>query len=547
MQTNGLAIDDPSPEIAAGYRLSPQQRFQWRLQKQTRLPNAQIGVLRSGSADPSALRLAFDTVRSRHEVLRTAYRHVPGMALPVQVVGGDRAPEWRQYDFRGREPAEQQADIARLAKQERHAPLDLEHGPLARLCRIDLATDQQLLLITLSSLSVDRRSLLNLACEVAAACSPDATQASGEEPLQYVQYAEWQDDLQEATDAHAASGRSYWKTLAEELAAPPDFPFSHTPVANDAFVPAALSFPLEAEILGCLESAAAQARVTPAAYLETVWALLLSRLAGGAPFALGHGCDGRAYPELQHSLGLLAKTLPLLFRWEPSTPFSLALRGADAAIRDMLGWEEYYSPDGSYASPSLPYRFDFEADFDPALPTGFSIASLHAVTETFQLGLACRRMGTDLTLEFQFDPQRFHETDIRRIADMYLTLLQSALAQPTTAVNTLEIVPAGEQKRLTVDWNRTGRDYAPFAPIHRLFEAAAHAHPDAPAVVFEVEQLTYGELNARANRLAHTLRKRGAGPDVVVGLCLERSLDLVVGMLGILKSGAAYLPLDPAD
>jgi amino acid adenylation domain-containing protein len=546
MQTDLPRETDLSQATMESYRLSPQQRLVWRLQEHRQLPNAQVILRIAGHVDEGVLHAALEGVRKRHEALRTTFHRVPGMTLPLQTVNGERDPEWRRHDLQHLTPQDQDSQATHLAEAERHTPFDLEHGPIVRPLLVDMDVDRHLLVITLPAVSMDRRALSHLAREVALLFSNLASDMLDEDPLQYVQYAEWQEDLLESEDPHARAGRAFWSKQTEDASPLPPLPFGHKPGDKSAFAPAVLKLDLESSLLQDIDRLAEQSEVSAAVLFETLWAVLLFRFTGTSALTLSHGCDGRSYPELENAVGILAKALPVRLRVEPSNPLWLLLREANSAIREATGWEEYYSPESRRSDDLLPYRFEYEDWSEMALPGHFSLCEVSSFTEAFDLGLGCRRNSMSMTLEFQFDPQRYSRAAVRRIADHYQMLLRSAIADPQAPIGALAVVPEAERQQLLQEWSGTEQAFPHAEAIHHLFEKAAQAHPHHTALVFEDQILTYQELNRRANQLAHYLQKLGVGPEVTVGLCLERSLEMIVGILGILKAGGAYLPLDPA-
>ncbi|MGH2621747.1 MAG: AMP-binding protein, partial [Anaerolineales bacterium] len=218
----------------------------------------------------------------------------------------------------------------------------------------------------------------------------------------------------------------------------------------------------------------------------------------------------------------------------------------------LYKWQEYFSWEqiaGSNGhSPFFPYCFEFSQP-----PAGYSAGSLSfsishsaACTDRFKLKLAGATRDGALSLAFHFDSRLFRREDIARLAGQYLTLLGSAVASPESALTDLKILSQADRAQVLRRFNPASLSLPPAQVIHQLIAAQALRRPEARAVVVEEQELSYGELNRRANQLAHYLQKLGVGPEVLVGLCLERSVELVVGMLAILKAGGAYLPLDPA-
>lgn len=269
---------------------------------------------------------------------------------------------------------------------------------------------------------------------------------------------------------------------------------------------------------------------------------------------VGIACDGRNFEELIEALGLFAKYLPLPCHLEEDYPFSEVLAqvkkstGDISELQESFTWElivETNKP--GMELPFFPFCFEFEealTEYSVA-DISFSIVKQYTCIDRFKVKLSCVRREDSLSTEFHYDAHLFEADDIQRLAEQFHTLLASAVNHPEAVISELEILSPKERQQLIVEFNNTKTDYPIGKCVHRLFEAQVERTPDAFAVVFKEQQLTYAELNAKANQLAHYLQQLGIGPEVLVGICVERSLEMVIGLLGILKAGGAYVPIDP--
>ena len=203
---------------------------------------------------------------------------------------------------------------------------------------------------------------------------------------------------------------------------------------------------------------------------ETLWAIVLGRFTGTAEIVIGHECDGRASaPELEHAVGLLAKTLPIHLNVESTTPLGLLLREADSAIRDALRWEEYYTAESLGLAFRLPYRFEYEVQSATQLPEQFSIRDIRRSIEPFDITLGCVRSGDEVALEFRFDSSRYRESDVSKLADHYYALLDSAIKSPTAPIGSLDLLPPTDRHQVLIDWNLNESEFSPTSAIHHLF------------------------------------------------------------------------------
>jgi amino acid adenylation domain-containing protein len=285
------------------------------------------------------------------------------------------------------------------------------------------------------------------------------------------------------------------------------------------------------------------------AALLTAWSALLFRIAAQPEISIGCEFAGRRYEELQAALGPLARSLPLRLEIQPEKPFKTLLQNAQSAMGEAGNWQESFSWSqvSEKDSPVLPFAFSY---YDLGGKEGhagveFTLERLQVVSEGFKLRLVAVRRESELELEFQYDASRLERATIERIAGYYQNLLSAALANPETPVSQLPLLPENERKQIVLEWNQTAAAYPVEQCLHELFEQQAARTPERQAVQCGEQAFTYRELNERSNQLAHYLRQQGVGPDRLVGLCLERSAETMVVVLGILKAGGAYVPLNP--
>ena len=324
------------------YRLSPQQRYSWRLQDAVRWPNAQIVLQLDGTVDPYRLAAALTVVCERHEALRTSFRRAPGMALPLRVVNVACTPSWRCVDLQHLEPNTQDVQALEHIVSDYRAPFVLQNDPVLRCLLIDLDRDQHLISFTLPAISADRHSLRNLVREFSLIYSKQC-ESLDPEPLQYSEIAQWQDELIQSDDQHARDGLALWRKWVDNVPEHHELPFQLLDT-TDCFEQATHTLELKLPLIHAVDNIAMQSGVKPSTVFETLWAIVLSRFTGAGEIVIGHECDGRASaPELEGALGLLAKTLPIHLNVDLTTPLSLLLREVDSAIRDALRWKEYYS------------------------------------------------------------------------------------------------------------------------------------------------------------------------------------------------------------
>jgi amino acid adenylation domain-containing protein len=546
-------------EVIEGFRLSPQQKHLWLLQQED--PGqpycTQCAVLIEGNLDTKILAAAVRNVFARHEILRTTFTCLPGMSIPVQVINNGIFPSIDCYDLNGRDPAEQEARIEALFQEARLLPFDFEKGPLSRVSLVTLSPDKTMLLVTLSSLCADTASLETLVRELSRAYSACARcEELADEPMQYADLAEWQNELLESADTRA--GREYWRKQKIAALHTLQLPFerqSSAPLHLARFDPRFLTSTIAPDTAAKIRTLVRKYDASASAFFLACWQTLLWRLTGFSDIIVGMACDGRTYEGLTEAIGPLAKYLPLHWHLKKDLRFSQLLAQVHQSARDVVEWQEYFSWEQIVASNGdIKAPLFFPASFEFAeQPAGCSSANLKlsihrrfACADRFELKLSCIQGDHLPTVKLHYDANLFRGEDIRRLAGQWQTLLESVVRDPEAAICELEIVSAAERRQLLVEFNDTKSDFPKDKCIQQLFEQQVERTPDNVAVVFEDRQLTYDQLNARANQLAYYLRTLGVGPEVLVGICLERSLEMVIGLLAILKAGGAYVPLDPA-
>ena len=530
-----------TPEIVEGFRLSPLQRRVWRLQGGGPACRISAAVRISGPWDGAGCGSALTRAVSRHEILRTRFAALREVDVPIQVIaepGAAAAPAHRRLDLAACTAAERERRLAELW-EEHQAPFDHAGGPLLRSTLVALAPGEHLLLLTLPSLSADAVSLRHLVREVVLPAG-----AADGQPVQYADVAEWQNEL--LSNAQGEEGRGYWRRLAEQEAPPPEIPFAGPPAAAASFRPRLLAIDLQPEAAAGLERLAADCGVDSSTAVLAGLDVVLWRLTSRQRIAVARLFAGRGVAMLAAAQGPFARYLPVVAEIDGGATFRELLGRLDAALRAHEPWQDLFAAD-----PPAPLPIQLEiVEWPPESLAGglqLSLERCDWCLEPYQLKVTCLRRSGPPELALCYDPDCHPAGGIvPRLARQLATLLASAAAAPDAAVGELEVLDAAERREILIDWNRTAVacDEEPCAP--RLFAAHAAAAPDAVAVVDAAGQLTFGELERRAHRLARRLRALGVGLESPVGLCMDRSAAAVVALLAVWKAGGAYVPLDPA-
>ncbi|HYH81721.1 MAG TPA: amino acid adenylation domain-containing protein, partial [Longimicrobium sp.] len=509
-----------------------------------------------GELDRGALVRTLDRIVARHEALRTTFATVDGE--PVQRIAPVEESAFRlvEHDLRASPDAED--ELRRLVSDEGSAPFDLEQGPLVRGRLIRMAADDHVLLLTMHHIVSDAWSAGVLHRELGALY---AAFARGEpDPLpalsvQYADYAAWQRRWVEGEvlDAQAA----YW---TQTLAGAPELlelPADHPRPARQDFSGASLKVELGRELTAALKTLSQRHGTTLYMTLLAGWATVLARLSGQDDVVVGTPSANRGRSEVEELIGFFVNTLAL--RVDLSGAPTVAELLAQVKTRALEGQRnqdipfeqvvERLRPARSLAySPLFQVMFAWQDTAGGAreLP-GLQLSPASAgprTTAKFDLLLALGEEDGELVGVVEYATSLFERSTVERWVGYLSALLEGMAADDGRSVDRIPVLPDAERALVLREWNATDAAYPREACVHELFEAQAARTPGAVAVVFEGERVTYAQLNARANRLAHHLRSLGVGPDVRVGICVERSVEMVVGLLGILKAGGAYVPLD---
>jgi len=537
-----------------GYRLSPLQKHLWLLQQDGSPYLSQCGIRLDGKLDEENLKEAVQNVIERHQILRTTFHRVSGIKLPMQAIVERGSPSWAYVDVHDRSRKDQEAEIERCLENARQPPVEYERAPLLRATLVILSAEQHVLILSLPSLCADNKSLTNLVLEIADSYGASAQRTAGvDDVVQYLQFSEWQNEVIE--DENAEAGKEYWRQQAISNAAALTLPLENPVLENQRFEPRSITTVIAPELLARIESVASDNDTTVATTLMAGWQGLLWRLTGQPDIVLGSVADGRRYAELQSAIGLLARTLPLNIHFAENYSFKELAQAVNSKASEAHDWMEYFTwdhgSDGSETGPDVPFfPFAFEFTQLPAPRTidrlTFSVIKQHSYFDRFKIKLNCFEQGDEVLLDWQYDSALFSEEDIARLASQFHRFLTGVVDDPQRSVSEAEVITDDERRHLVVELNQTKRTYPNNKCVHQLFEEQVARTPDQTAVTLDEHVLSFAELNARANQLAAHLRSLGVGPETMVAIYMERSPELITAMLGTLKAGAAYVPIDLA-
>jgi len=544
-------------EIVEGYRLSPQQqRLCWLSQAEGLTPyRSQVAVLIEGDPTLEDLEVALDDLVARNEILRTTFKRLPGLNTPVQVINDRGTRQVERFDLSALGPSEQQTELERLFEEMKQVALDLERGPLLHVKLVKLRAQENVLMLGLPALCTDLIGLSNILDEIHLNY---ANRLPGKSPVgPPIQYADISAYLAELLESdETAAGRRHWSNSRMSDYPELRLPFENQSAVEMAFAPVNVSWTINPSLVPLIESAARKYATTASVFLLACWQVLLWRLTGQEKVLVGMAFPGRSVAGLERLPGLFERYLPFVGHLESQLRFSELLKQLDESSNRLTEWQDYFNwdsfsqepHDGHHETQFFPVCFKFDDRPSRLSAHGItrSLIKQYGCTERFKIKMLCRLGSDSLTVELHYDSNLFGVADVKCLADQFETLLSHTLNHLESPIDRLEFLSNSARQSLLVDFNRTKVDQSQIKIVHHEIALQAARTPHQPAVVFGNQQLSYAELNQRANQLAQHLRRRGVGPEVLVIVCLERSLELMVAILGILKAGAAYVPLDPS-
>ncbi len=540
-------------QAVTGYQISQQQLEAWRELSALAGPTPRelCEIVLTGEVESEALRRALEETVARHQILRTGYRLSAGMSQPWQVVSESCALGWREE----REACET-GDTTwgdRVVETMEEGAVDGSE-PALQACLQRQDRQETRLLLSLPRLSVDRKSWVNLMSELAwryerlrEGCKE--MEEAEADVVQYAAYAAWQRELEESEEA--SEGRAYWRGQSTEAEANGRLALEvegwerereSSPVRVNLGKELAAGVARLSDILGTSEEPV----------LLACWQVLLWKLTGGRLKSVVVRFDGRTDVELEGAFGLFERWLPMRFEGASNASLSHLVHETSERLEEHRTWQDCFR--GVAASireesewrRGLEYGFEYVRAEDEERSRGlvWRVCGRRMKEGNFKIKLWCERQGKELRAELQYEGARYEKAVIERVAEQYLSVVGSAVNSAEKEWRELELVGSGIREELLINWNRTAVEWGRFRVLHEWFEEQVERSGEKRAIEDGSGSLTYRELNERANRLARQLRRLGVGPEMLVGVQMERSCELVVALLAVLKAGGAYLPLD---
>ncbi len=539
--------------------LSFSQKRLWfleQLEPETRIYNDVFGRRLLGGLDAAALDAALHGVVRRHESLRTVFVEEEGE--PVQVVLDDHPVRLDFRDLSALPEERRMAEVRRIADEVTYRPFDLARGPLLRPTLLRLAERDHALLLPVHHIVTDGWSQGVFWRELLALY--DAARAGRPSPLpppalQYGDFAVWQ-------QAHLAGGAlerqlAYWKERLRGATTLLALPTDRPRPAEQTYRGAAYDFAVPEQVAARLGALAQGEGATLFMAMLAAMSALLGRYTGEDDVVVGSPIANRTRPELEDVVGLFANTLAVRTDLSGDPTFRELLR----RVRDAV-FDDFANQDLPFEKIVEELRIERSLSYNPVYQvllvhqnaprpqggfTGLEMHPLELDHRKSKLDLALTMFSTERGIlgGWEYSTELFDRETVVRLTDHFLVLLAGIAEDPERRLSEMPLVRPEERTRVLHTWNAGARAEPFAAPVHALFDAQAARTPDAVAVAHRGGTLTYGELSRASSRLAHALRARGVGPESRVGVCVERSPEMLVAILGALKAGAAYVPLDP--
>ncbi|MEJ2636856.1 MAG: amino acid adenylation domain-containing protein [Calditrichia bacterium] len=516
-----------------------------------------------GNLDIPALKKSIENLVRRHEILRTCFGESDGQ--PVQIISENFKVELSINDLSEIPTAVQEDKAREIAKKEALKPFDLKNGPLFRVALLRLAAEDHIVLFTMHHTVSDGWSVGVLIHEISVSYDAVLNNSAAELPelkIQYADYAAWQRKL--LSGPVYDNQLAYWKNQLDGIPPVLELPFDRPRPSTQSSRGANRSVLLSRELTDKLRELSRRESVTLFMTVLAAFQSLLQRLSGQNDVVVGTPIAGRTHLALENLIGFFVNTLALRANFSESPTFRELLR----QVRDVTL--------GAYRHQDLPFEklveelhpvrdmshqpiFQVMLVFQNLPMQAFGISDLSVEpflfetgTAAFDLSLIMMETEDGLISNFEYNADLFDESTIERMLEHFELLLQNIVADPDQKVAEIPILTDFEKEKLFVDWNCTETEYPSNRCVHEWFESIAAEQPEAIAAIFQkdeytpAEQVSYGRLNAHANNLAARLVGLGIGPDKLVGICMERSFEMVYAILAVLKAGGAFVPIDPA-
>jgi amino acid adenylation domain-containing protein len=451
------------------------------------------------------------------------------MKFPFQVVNEQPSFAWDEVNLNSLPSSGQQRAIFELLSDS--SKLNLTDGPVLHARWVTLSAERSALLISTYALCADNASLHHFCAEFGKLCAGESI--SGD-VLQYADFSEWQNEIVSSRDGQAEEAGQYWNATEFDALPPLNIPFQRQANSGAAVM---RSVPLNLT--------AAVVQESPE-FLFGAWQGFLARICGRPEFVLGFVSEARNHEEFAGGIGVFSRTLPIRISVEGEPTFASFLKARTTALAQALEYQDYFSCDRIAGRLPIGFLSFTEVSARNCGSVRISESARIVPSPAFCLELRCAQTSDGIKASLLYDRECFPDDIITTLAERFAVYL-SAAGNSDSLLTAAPIMSAAERKAILVEFNQTAAPYASEKCIHQLFEEQAELHPDRPALRFGGRAFTYAELNREANRIANVLLASGVKGNVPVALCLERSAEMIIALLGVLKAGACYVPLVPEN
>ena len=522
-----------SPSIT-GFKLSSQQRqIWWQQSNLDKALTAQCHITLQGNLDLALLQRALQAIVDYHEIFRTSFQETQGIILPLQVIQERGTIIWQVVDL----TTDTSAERTIANHQETHRQLAQRTDQACVQATIfQISERRHTLLLTLPALYADHQTYQIFLTQLSQRYG--GLQLS-EDPVQYVQFATWQEQLLTDVDEDSQAAQAFWQQQSAQTPQPLSPPLRYRGLQPGDYTPLVYRSDVATDVASKLIAMTE----STSAILLTSWLILLWRHSERDSITIGVTCDGRQDEDLVEACGPFNRTVPLQGQLSGETVFTALLRQVEQSWQDLNDWQDYFPVERLV---KLPVGFEFMTQPATVNAGGidFTLDHTWVYGDAPELRLAAVQRGQQLILEFHYDETIMAEGAIATLSTQLHALLANISQQPTAPIGSFKLTD--DTCDLTPSSGSELLQGIPNTCIHHRIEQQAEHTPNALALIYEDQQLTYQDLNNRANQLAHHLQQLGAGPEVPVALYLERGPELLIALLAILKAGAVYLPIDLA-
>jgi amino acid adenylation domain-containing protein len=544
------AIDGPCP-------LSFAQELMWLLDHliDTSAYHVPRALRMKGPLHVEALEFALNKIVERHEVLRTTYQEVDGH--PMQFVSPSATVHLDVIDLSGMETEEREREANRILVAEGKRKFDFVHDLMLRTILMRLGNDEHILLLVSHHIASDGQSKAALFRELKTfylAYCEGKTVELPPLPIQYSDFAMWQRDWMSGDVLH--QHLAFWKETLSGAPTLLELPTDNPRPALQSFEGARQFLRCPDGMLGNFKALCRKEGATMFMTMLAAFGTLLWRWSGQEDMLIGTPVSGRSRTELEPLIGYFSNSVVLRMNMGGDPTFRELLKQTKEVA--LAAYSHQHLPFEKLVTEMQPQR---DLSYSPMYQVMFSVGEYKDLgielpgmeitpiiidrgVAKFDMTLGMTELKGDLMCNIEYCSALFEPATMQRLADQFQNLLQGIVDNPDSRISALPMLTAEDRHKIICTWNETEQVKPDGLLVPQMFEKQVERNPDATAVVYEHRRLTYRELNARANQLGHYLKKRGVGPETRVVVCVERSPEMVLGVMGVMKAGGAYVPLD---